>query len=495
VRFGNVLADSIVSVSDTVIRAIVGAGASGNVLVFTPAGSTSKPFFTYIPLVDSTSPYVSGFTPKFGTKGTVVTIFGKRLTTTTSVRFGNVPADSFMVMSDTVIKAIVDTGATGMVTVWTSYGGVSVQGFTYIRDTTPPVITSFTPTSARNGNMVTIFGQRFTGTTSVQFGGVPAKSITVLADTAIRAFVDTGATGNVSVTTPYGTASKAGFTFIADTTYVPDTTGLIITSFSPVMGRKGDVVTIFGKQFTGVNAVRFGGVLADSMVVLSDTVIKAIVGNGTTGAVNVYKGLRYASSLYFWFVPDSASYPYPTSPVITSFAPTSGSQGTVVTILGKRFTGTTAVQFGGVAADSIVVISDSVLLARVTTGATGNVRVFTTGGLDSRAGFTFITDTTIIDTLFVNARTGVDNVYANALTKPFVLYPNPASQYVIWQQPVTNHIARLQLIDINGTIVRTISIGKGISQITIPVSGLHTGVYKLLWSDGKNKITRSLLIK
>src|SRR3954471_15076904 len=78
------------------------------------------------------------------------------------------------------------------------------------------------------------------------------------------------------------------------------------------------------------------------------------------------------------------------TPRIFSFTPTSGIRGTVVTISGFRFIDATAVRFGGVLADSIWVLSDSTIRAKVGTGATGNVSVTTQCGTSLRPGFTFI---------------------------------------------------------------------------------------------------------
>ncbi len=76
-----------------------------------------------------------------------------------------------------------------------------------------PNISSFTPMNAGNGTTVTITGSDLTGATAVSFGGVPATSFSVLNATTITAIVSGGASGNVSVTTPGGNTSLAGFTF------------------------------------------------------------------------------------------------------------------------------------------------------------------------------------------------------------------------------------------------------------------------------------------
>jgi hypothetical protein len=74
-------------------------------------------------------------------------------------------------------------------------------------------ITSFTPTSASVGTTITITGTNFTGATAVSFGGVAATSFAVVNATTITAVLGSGASGSVSVTTPGGTSSLAGFTY------------------------------------------------------------------------------------------------------------------------------------------------------------------------------------------------------------------------------------------------------------------------------------------
>src|SRR6476619_2671429 len=75
-----------------------------------------------------------------------------------------------------------------------------------------PTITSFTPTSANPGTTITITGTNFTGATAVSFGGTAATSFSVTNATTISAVVGNGASGDVKVTTPGGSVSKAGFT-------------------------------------------------------------------------------------------------------------------------------------------------------------------------------------------------------------------------------------------------------------------------------------------
>lgn len=77
-----------------------------------------------------------------------------------------------------------------------------------------PTVSSFTPTSGYTGSSLVISGTDFTGATAVTFGGTSAASFTVDNSTQITATVGTGASGSVSVTTPGGTGSLAGFTYL-----------------------------------------------------------------------------------------------------------------------------------------------------------------------------------------------------------------------------------------------------------------------------------------
>ena len=60
-----------------------------------------------------------------------------------------------------------------------------------------------------------------------------------------------------------------------------------ISSFAPTNAAIGDTVTISGFNLTGTSAVTFGGTPAASFIVVGDTTILAIVGNGATGTLSI----------------------------------------------------------------------------------------------------------------------------------------------------------------------------------------------------------------
>jgi IPT/TIG domain len=145
-----------------------------------------------------------------------------------------------------------------------------------------------------------------------------------------------------------------------------------ITSFAPTSGTVGTSVTISGTNFTAATAVTFNTVSA-SFTVTSDTAIQATVPAGaTTGPLSVTTPAGTATS--------TNNFTVVSAPTITSFAPTSGTVGTSVTISGTNFTGATAVTFNTVSA-SFTVTSDTAIQATVPAGATtGPLRVTTPGG-------------------------------------------------------------------------------------------------------------------
>src|SRR5262249_45447036 len=144
--------------------------------VTTGSGTTQLAGFKFI-----SPPTIRTFTPNTGSSGTVITIYGMNFIGTTNVRFGGTDA-TFIVNSDSVITATVGSGSTGSITVISAGGTASASGFRYLPAPSAPNIYSFTPDSGSTGNTIFIFGSFFTGATTVQFGGVNAKSFAVTSD-------------------------------------------------------------------------------------------------------------------------------------------------------------------------------------------------------------------------------------------------------------------------------------------------------------------------
>lgn len=316
-------------------------------------------------------PSIASFSPTSALQGTIVTITGANFTGTTAVSFGGTPAPNFTVDSPNTISAVVEAGSSGDVVVTTSGGTATLAGFTFLPPTT---ISAFSPTSASTGTTVFIIGSKFTGATDVSFGGTPAASFTIDDDQTISAVVGTGASGSVSVTSPNGTATLAGFTYIV----VPT-----VTSFTPTNGIEGESVIITGADFDTTpsnNIVKFNGTVATVISSTSTEITTTVPSGATSGTISVEVNGQTGTSSTDFIV---------NAPTITSFTPTNAATNTTVTIEGNYFTNATTVSFGGTAAASYTVDSPTTISAVVGNGSSGEVAVTTPSGTGTLVGFTF----------------------------------------------------------------------------------------------------------
>jgi hypothetical protein len=138
---------------------------------------------------------ITSFTPTSGVKGAIITIKGKSFTGTTAVRFGNVAASSYTIVSDTIITATLASGASGSVSVTNHERTATLAGFTFILLPAPAIV-SFTPTSGAIGTTVTITGTHFntSPTNNVVFFGATRAEVLAASATSITATVPSGAT-------------------------------------------------------------------------------------------------------------------------------------------------------------------------------------------------------------------------------------------------------------------------------------------------------------
>jgi uncharacterized repeat protein (TIGR03803 family) len=161
----------------------------------------------------------------------------------------------------------------------TDNGGTFAKGVFYsFSEGLGPFVSFLPPQSpSKVGVSIGIFGQGFTGTTGVSFGGTPA-TFSVSADTYLTATVPAGAlTGSVTVATPGGNLTS-NQTFRV----TPQ-----IKSFSPSSGPVGTPVVITGVSLTQASLVKFGSKSA-TFTVNSDTQVTATVPTGAkTGKITI----------------------------------------------------------------------------------------------------------------------------------------------------------------------------------------------------------------
>jgi hypothetical protein len=382
VTFGVAQATHVVVDSATQITATSPPGAGTvDVTVMTALGTSpmsSSDHFSYV-----APPLVSGVNPGAGSiaGGTSVVITGTGFLTATAVTFGSTAATSFTVNSSTQITVTSPAGTgTADITVTSPYGTSPAAASDFFAYEGSPAVTVVSPGSGptSGGTSVTISGTGFLTATAVTFGSTAATAFTVSSSTQITATSPAGTgTADITVTTPFGTSTS---TTADHYTYVtPPAVTSVAPSSGPTVG--GTTVTITGSGFDDATAVRFGGVLASGVVVVSDTQITATSpsGTGTTDVeVTTPTGTSPTSSL--------DHFAYVTAAVVAGVSPSSGttSGGTFVTITGTGFTGATAVAFGSTAATGFTVVSSIQITATSPAGTgTVDVTVTTPGGISA----------------------------------------------------------------------------------------------------------------
>jgi hypothetical protein len=360
-------AKSFIVKSDTLISAVVGNSISGRITVTTSKGTgTSKSDLSYYGV------YINGISPKIGSNGSKVTIWGYNLQDVNTVKIGNIRAKTFS--SDIYgakITATVDTGASGPIKIFSLKDSASIDSFIYVKNPTPK-ITSFTPQSAKINDVIKIEGENLFDVSGVYLGGALASIETrdTIRGRFIFVRVNNSTSGYVKVITQFGLDSLGGFNYKS-----PE-----ILSFSPSSGISRTQIKINGKNFLNTYDVTIGGIKAESFTIISDSVLNVVVGGGGTGKIIVRSLNEYGVSRSdFNFL----------GPVINSYFPRTGYVGTIITILGSRFSGIKSVRFGGVNAESFTVDSNSVIKAKLGSGATGSVSVETAEGTTYVTGFVY----------------------------------------------------------------------------------------------------------
>ncbi len=403
VRFGGTSATSVVVASDTTLTCVTPVGTAGtsvNVQVTNANGSgTLASGYAY-----HARPTVTSVSPGSGTSlgGTSVTITGTGFTSngagTNTVTFGGVAATSVVAVSNTTLTCVTPAGTAGTsVTVQVANAngsGSLASGFVYHARPTVTGVTASTGTSL-GGTSVTVTGTGFSsfsaGTNTVTFGGAAASSVTVVNNTTLTCVTPAGTAGTsvaVAVTNTNGTGTlSAGFTYFAAPT---------LSSVSPSNGSSlgGTALTLNGTGFVangaGTNTVTIGGAAATNVVVVSNTRITCTAPAGTGGtAVEVVVGNANGSATL------AGGYAYHARPIVTAVSPAVGSKfgGNTVTLTGTGFlangAGTNGVTFGGAAATSVIVFSDTSITCRVPAGPAGtsvDVTVTNANGAGTLAG-------------------------------------------------------------------------------------------------------------
>lgn len=156
-----------------------------------------------------------------------------------------------------------------------------------------PTVTNFTPNNAcvNSGTIITINGTNFTGATNVTFNGT-AATFTIISNTQITAVLPNGAnTGNISVTTPNGTANS--------------TTNFIVNALPTVNPITGNT-TLCPNTSTILSSTTTGG-----------TWISANSSVATVNSAGLVNGLNTGSSIITYTLTDGNNCSNTTNTTVT----------------------------------------------------------------------------------------------------------------------------------------------------------------------------------
>jgi len=423
VAFGPTPATGFSVTNATTITATSPAGSGTVDVTVTTGGGTSATGaadqFTYT-TAPPPLPTVTLVNPNSGPSGTSVNITGTDLTGASAVDFGATPATGYTVNSATTVTATVPAG-TGTVDVTvTTPGGTSLTSandqFTYSAGPPPGAVPSPVAGGWKLNGSATLVttatppNLQLTAAKTNQAGSafwptpVPGVGISAAFDASIGG--GTGADGltftlaDASVTAPSalgvagGGEGFSGITGIAvslDTyknsvnpsnNFVGIATGPgptsdtlhYVTTNSSIASLRGTVhhfvVTTFS---TGLSVTMDGSQVLTYATALPTSVLVGFTG-GTGGSTDIHAVQNVSIT----------AGPPPPVPTVTAVSPASGPStgGTSVTITGTALTGASAVDFGGMAAASFAVDSDTSITATTAPTATGtvDVTVSTPGG-------------------------------------------------------------------------------------------------------------------
>ncbi|MDX2196224.1 MAG: FG-GAP-like repeat-containing protein [Cytophagales bacterium] len=301
------------------------------------------------------APTITGLTPVANGVGKPVYITGKSLNGITQILF-NGTNGSIVSKTNTNITVNVPSGATtgnlwAIAPMYTSPGIF----FTVLPQ---PMITNIAPGSGPAGTIISVIGENFTmaGTNQVTFNGGSTVNATLSGTNVLLVEVPaTALTGYISVNNNGGSATSA-IQFAVS----PSLTGL----FTPSIAGAGAIVTIFGKNLSNPNLVRFNGFISTNFSSISSTAVRAAVPVlAGSGAVLVDVTTDGGQS-------NGVVYTILGAPTIASATPGSGIAGTVVTLTGTNYLTNNIVYVNNAFAPSTFVSSTKVLVT-----VPGNVSV------------------------------------------------------------------------------------------------------------------------
>lgn len=204
--------------------------------------ASSESSFTFI----ETAPVVEQLTPEKGDVNDIIVIKGKRFGTDVEVYFGGIRATTLERISESELEVAVPAGAlNGKVKVKSNSIEAQSAAYFWVR----PTITQVTPIKQVEAGVITIEGSNFSNTAAenfVYFGDTRATEITEATPTLLKVKVPAGAKEEQIKVVVMDQEVRHLVKFV----FLPT-----ITSFTPATARRGDLITINGKNISSLAKV------------------------------------------------------------------------------------------------------------------------------------------------------------------------------------------------------------------------------------------------
>ena len=268
-----------------------------------------------------------------GKVGDTVTITGTDFAGSTGVKFGATSAVSYTVVNGTTVTAVIPAGVTTGSAIAVQVLNPAGNSNTTVTFTVwaAPAITSLSKTEGGVGDSVTITGTGLkpsSGTPTVSVGGTSA-TVTSSSNTSVTFTVPAvtlNSAQSVTVTNIGGTSGGSNFTARG----VPTLSAISPTPYA----KRGATVTLTGTNFNGATKVSFGSRDQNSITVVNNTTITALVPVGASSGVQAVTVTNPAGTS------GSVNLTIGDAPT-ASASPTSAARGATVTLSGTNLTDST----------------------------------------------------------------------------------------------------------------------------------------------------------
>lgn len=287
------------------------------------AGDYVKNLITVTQYSTDEPPFIRVVNPVEGTFDDPVTIVGSGFTNATDFYFNDVPDNNFTIVDDANILAYVPRNATSGNIKVVTYGGeytFTRTGFNIIPETL--TVSSLSPLTGKAGSLIQISGANFYKIDRIFFSGQHTGQFRKINNNIFEVKVPTGATyGKVGLgSTLRNFTGYSVYEFVP----VPEFTG-----FFPSSGVSGALITLLGRNFSGISRVAFNGITGHPINVLNNNQLTVPVPGGRSKGYITMSGFSGVTSFS----------PVQFTPIlyITGITPTSGRLGDTVRLSGYYF--------------------------------------------------------------------------------------------------------------------------------------------------------------